>query len=173
MRWFVALAAMSLSVPASSEILYARPDGDTPTTRFLWADQVITTGVPLAEAINVARGVNGSRPLELRLLRRSDTQETSYSLDLGSTASALRWHGSETNRLVVRGQVDRSGSVPRALTTVVGQGSLKQILCEPHGVDLCAAAPPDGPRDRRQDLLDYLSGELDLEGAAATPAAMP
>ena len=166
---FLALCFLLVAAPARSETVYARPDGNPATDSFLWADNVITNSVPLAEAISLARTTNGSRPLEIRLLRRSDTQETSYSLDLGSTASALRWQGSDSNRLVIRGQVDRSGSVPRALTTIVGQGSLKQILCEPHGVDLCAAAPPDGPRDRRQDLLDYLSGELQPEGGAATP----
>ena len=169
MRCLVALAAILFSVPAGAEILYARPDGDPSTARYLWADEVVTTSVPLAEAINVARTLNGSRPLELRLLRRGDARETPYTLNLGSTGSALGWRGSEANRLTIRGQVDRSGSVPRALTTIVGQGSLKQILCEPHGVDLCASAPPDGPRDQRQDLLDYLSGELDLEGVASTP----
>src|SRR5215212_3246487 len=104
MRWFLALAAISFSVPASSEILYARPDGDPSTTRFLWADEVITAGVPLAQAIAVARTANGSHPLEIRLLRRADRQETPYSLDLGSTGSALRWRGSETSRLTMRGQ---------------------------------------------------------------------
>jgi hypothetical protein len=55
----------------------------------------------------------------------------------------------------------------------VGERSLRQILCEPRGVDLCAAAAPDGPPDKRQDLLDYLSGELDEtvpgEGTARRP----
>ena len=39
----------------------------------------------------------------------------------------------------------------------------------PTASTLCAAAPPDGPRDQRQDLLDYLSGELDPEVGAPTP----
>ena len=109
--------------------------------------------VPLADAIALAKTANGSRPLEIRLLRRAETQETSYSVDLGSTGSALRWPGSEKNRLTIRGQVDRSGSLPRALTIILGKGSLRQIMCEPRGVDLCAASPPEGPMDRRQDLL--------------------
>jgi hypothetical protein len=163
------LCLLLAPVGASSETIYARPAEDPSTTRYLWADEVITDGVPLAEAITLARTVNGSRPLEIRLLRRADTHETTYSLNLGSTGSALRWRGSETNRLTVRGQVDRTGDAPRALTTIVGQGSLRRILCEPHGIDLCAAAPPDGPKDRRQDLLDYLSGELDPEVQAASP----
>ena len=117
--------------------------------------------VPLADAIALAKTVNGSRPLEIRLLRRAETQETSYSVDLGSTGSALRWLGSERNGLIIRGQVDRSGSLPRALTIILGKGSLRQILCEPQGVDLCAASPPEGPIDRRRDLLDYLAGELE------------
>ena len=168
--FLIAIVATLLSVAAAkSEILYARPDGEESTARYLWADEEVTNGVRLAEAMAVARTANGSRPLEVRLLRRAEAPETSYTLNLGSTRKALRWRGSEARRLVIRGQVDRSGSAPRALTTMVGQGSLRQILCEPPGINLCAAAPPDGPRDRRQDLLDYLSGELDPEVDAANP----
>ena len=124
MRFLAALAfwVMLVPAPASSEIIYARPDGDPSTARYLWADEVITNGVPLADAIALAKTANGSRPLEIRLLRRAETQETSYSVDLGSTGSALRWRGSEKNRLIIRGQVDRSGSLPRALTIIVGRG---------------------------------------------------
>ena len=169
-RYLIAIVATFLSAAAAkSEIIYARPDGDDSTAHYLWTDEEVTNGVPLAEAIAIARAANGSRPLELRLLRRAGTPETPYTLNLGSTGKALRWRGSATSRLVIRGQVDRSASVPRAFTTIVGEGSLRQILCEPHGIDLCAAAPPDGPRDRRQDLLDYLSGELDPEVGAASP----
>src|SRR3954469_10068335 len=101
MRCFVALAAILLSVPASAEILYARPDGDPSTTRYLWADEVVTTSVPLAQAIAAAKTINGSRSLEIRLLGRQDARETLYSVDLGSTGSALRWQGSEGNRLII------------------------------------------------------------------------
>ena len=152
-----------LLAPASAgaEILYARPDGDAASGPYLWADEAVTDAIPLKEAVAVARSAGGTRSLEIRLLRRPGTEETTYSLDLGSTGAALRWRGSAANKLTLRGQVDRSGSSPRPLTTIVGERSLRQILCEPHGVDLCAAAAPDGPPDKRQDLLDYLSGELD------------
>lgn len=170
MRCLFALAAILFSVPADSEILYARPDGDPSTTRYLWANEVITDSVALGEAIAIARTANGSRSLEIRLLRQAESPETPYTLDLGSTGAALRWTGSETNKLTIRGQVDTSGAVTRGLTIIVGRRSLRDILCEPHGVDLCAAVPPDGPKDKRQDLLDYLSGELneDKNGAPAT-----
>jgi hypothetical protein len=161
------LLLLLTTVSAHSEILYAHPDGDAGSVTYLWEDEVVEDAVGLSEAVAVARMAGGSRPLEIRLLRRSGTDETAYLLDLGTTGSALRWQGSESNRLTIRGQVDRSGTRPRALTIIVGKGSLRQILCEPHGIDLCAATPPNGPRDRRQDLLDYLSGELEPEVRAS------
>ena len=154
-------------ISAGSEVLYARPDGDAASGPYLWVDEAVTDGIPLQDAVAVARLAGGTRSLEIRLLRRPGTEETTYSLDLGSTGAALRWRGSEANKLTLRGQVDRSGSSPRPLTTIVGERSLRQILCEPDGVDLCAVAAPDGPPDKRQDLLDYLTGELDDNGAAA------
>ena len=82
---------------------------------------------------------DGAGALEIRLLRRGDRRETVYQLNLGSTGSALRWHGSESNTLSIRGQIDRSDSEPRALTTVLGGKSLRKTLCEPHG---STCAPP-------------------------------
>ena len=165
-----------LLAPASAdaEILYARPDAAAGSGPYLWADEGVTDAIPLTEAVVVARSAGGTRPLEIRLLRRPGTEETTYSLDLGSTGAALHWRGSEANKLTFRGQVDRSGISPRALTTIVGERPLRQILCEPHGVDLCARPVSDGPPDKRQDLLDYLSGELDetvidKAGTARTP----
>ncbi|HEY0493700.1 MAG TPA: hypothetical protein VGD57_09560, partial [Candidatus Dormibacteraeota bacterium] len=154
-----------------SAILYARPDGDPASDAYLWQDEEVTQSVPLAEAIAAARANDGAGPLEIRLLRRKDRPETVFQLDLGSTGSALRWHGSESNTLSIRGQTDRSGSVPRPLTTVLGRRSLRDILCEPHGLDLCAASSQSGPTDRREDLLDYLAGELDQrdDGTRVSP----
>jgi hypothetical protein len=169
MGCFLALVAILFSVPALSEVLYALPDGDAPSGPYLWMDQAITDGIPLKEAVSALRLAGGERTLEIRLLRRSGTEETTYSLDVGSTGSAIRWGGCAANKLTLRGQVDRSGGSPRPLTTIVGERSLRQILCEPHGADLCAAAAPDGPPDKRQDLLDHLSGELDEGGSARSP----
>ncbi len=44
MRFLAALAfwVMLVPAPASSEIIYAHPDGDPSTARYLWADEVIT-----------------------------------------------------------------------------------------------------------------------------------
>ena len=165
----VMLITMSITTSVRSEIVYARPDQE-PNSTYLWAGEVVTTSVPVADAIATARSAKGSRPLEIRLLRRADTHETTYSLNLGSTELAIRWDGSETTRLTLRGQVDRSGPVPRALTTIVGPKSLRETLCAPHGADLCAPLPPDGAKDKRQDLLDYLAGELEGETAAERPA---
>ncbi|ACA15784.1 hypothetical protein M446_1261 [Methylobacterium sp. 4-46] len=160
--------------PAGSEILYARPDGDQSTSGYLWAGEIITDSVPLQDAVAAARAAAGSRPLEIRLLRRSGLEETQYSLNLGKTGLAIRWRGTEANRLTIRGQVDRSGGTPRALTTIVGQRSLREILCKPHDVDLCSGPPPDGPKPdgptgKRQDLLEYLSRELEPEAGVTMP----
>ena len=105
-------------------------------------EEAVRDAIPLTEAVVVARSAGGTRPLEIRLLRRPGTEETTYSLDLGSTGAAIHWRGSEANKLTLRGQVDRSGISPRALTTIVGERPLRQILCEPHDVDLCAARCP-------------------------------
>ena len=84
--FLIAIVATLLPVAAAkSEILYARPDGEESTARYLWADEEVTNGVRLAEAMAVARTANGSRPLEVRLLRRAEAPETSYTLNLGST----------------------------------------------------------------------------------------
>jgi hypothetical protein len=168
------LVCLLLAPPsAGSEVLYARPDGDVASGPYFWVDEAVTNVITLREAVAEARSASGTRPLEIRLLRRPGTGETTYSLDLGSTGAALRWRGSAANKLTLRGQVDRSGSSPRALTTIVGERSLQKVLCEPHGADLCAAAAPVGPPDKRQDLLDYLSGELDETGATATSPDIP
>ena len=165
MRFLTAvLLLMLVSAPANSEIIYVHPDGDPSTSRYLWGDVVITNGIPVAEAIAVARSANGSRPLEIRLLRRAEAPETSYTVHLASTQAALRWPGSEENRLVIRGQVDRSGPEPRPLTVIIGEGSLRQVLCEPQGFDICVAAP-QGDRNKRRDLLDFLSDEFETRNA--------
>lgn len=163
----LAVCALLASAPASSEVLYARPDGTAASAPYRWADQVVTGSIPLSEAIDIARATDGARSLEIRLVHRADMRETTYTLDLGSVRSALRWHGSDSHRLTIRGQTEGAGAGRRALTTIVGQRSLRETLCAPNGFDLCAAAIQD-PSDRRQDLLDYLAQES--EGREAAPA---
>lgn len=174
MRWLIALAVCSIlaSASAKSEILYARPDQAPAGATYSWGNTVIPHAIPLTDAIRIARAANGSRALEIRLLHQADARETLYSVDLRTIRSALTWQGTDASKLVIRGQIDRSAIRPRALTTVVG-GSLRAILCEPGGVDLCAAAPTDHSNDLRQDLLDYLTDELDkretMESEHSTP----
>src|SRR5215207_8907560 len=150
LRGLFLICLLLTSASARSEILYARPDGDAASGPYFWADKAVTDAIPLKEAVALARSAGGTRSLEIRLLRRPGTEQTTYSLDLGSTGAAIRWRGSTANKLTLRGQVDRSGSSPRPLTTIVGQQSLREILCEPHGADLCARPLPDSPPDRRQ-----------------------
>src|SRR5262249_12063712 len=80
--------------------------------------------------------------------------------------SALRWHGSKTSTLVIRGQVDRSGPVPRPLTTLVGQ-PLSEMLCRPEGVDLCHPSLRLAASGRPQDPIDGLANALDHANAIA------
>ena len=162
-----AIYALLASAPASSEVLYARPEGTAASAPYRWADEVVTRSIPLSEAIGIARAADGTRALEIRLLHRADMWETIYTLDLGSVRSALRWHGSDSRRLTIRGQTDASGAHRRALTIIVGQRSLRETLCAPNGFDLCAAGTQHAA-DRREDLLDYLAREL--EGHEAVPA---
>jgi hypothetical protein len=162
MRTMKALAvlALFLPAPAGAEILYARPDADTAGATYRWEQNVITDGISFTDAIGAAKAIGGSRPLEIRLLRRAGTEETLYSIDLRTSQLALRWYGSEENRLFIRGQVDRSQPVPRPLTTLVG-GRLSDMLCRPEGVDLCHPSLMVAAMDAPQDPIDGLANALE------------
>ena len=62
----------------------------------------------------------------IRLLQAADASETVYSVSLSTFESALRWHGSENARLTIRGQVNQTGQIPRALTVFVGVPCLER-----------------------------------------------
>ena len=115
----LALSGALLFSPAKAEILYVRPDNGSPTTQYRWHDEVIRDSISVKTAIAVAKTANGSRPIEMRLLRQEGADETFYSVDLSSYRSALRWNGSADNKLIIRGQVDRTGLFPRASTIMV------------------------------------------------------
>lgn len=174
MRVLIPLAVCSLlaSASARSEIIYARPDVSPPDAAYRWGTDVVPGAMALAEALNIARAAGGARPIEIRLVHRAGTRETLYSVDLRTIQSALRWRGTETSKLIIRGQIDRSGALPRALTTIVGR-PLRTMLCEPHGFDVCAAPAPERATAARQDLLDYISGELEGHDLAGGGAAAP
>src|SRR6185295_6666982 len=131
MRSLIAFAAFGLLVtaPANSEILYARPDGDVTSSAYRWGDEIVLDPIPLKSAIDIAKAANGSRALEIRLLHQEGAQETIYSVDLSSLQSALRWQGSEDKRLLIRGQIEASGTDRRPLTWVVGR-PLSQTVCD-------------------------------------------
>jgi hypothetical protein len=155
-----AVCLLLASAHARAEILYARPDGDATNAAYRWGADLVTDAIPVTEAIKTAKEINGSRPLEIRLLHRAGAEETLYAIDIGTVQSALRWRGSERNKLVIRGQIDRSGAGLRRLTTLVGR-SLRETLCEPEGFDICSPHPAPGEREARQDMADYLAGELE------------
>ena len=136
----LALSGSLLYLPARAEVLYVRPDNGPPTAEFLWQDEVIRDPVSAKTAIAIVKTANGSRPIEIRLLRQKGADETFYSVDLSSYRSALRWRGTPDNRLTIRGQVDRTGQFPRASTIVLGQ-PLRQTMCKVGSVDFCYPLP--------------------------------
>src|SRR6476646_6980153 len=109
----LALSGLLLYSPARAEVLYVRPDDGPPKAEYLWHDEVIRDPVSARNAIGIAKTANGSRPIEIRLLRQKGADETFYSVDLGSYRSALNWRGTADSRLIIRGQVDRTGDFPR------------------------------------------------------------
>src|SRR5215218_2487046 len=116
------LAIMVLASPAAHcETLYARPDAAPAGHGYRWERQTVADSIALRDAIAIAKAANGTRPIEIRLLQHGDQPETVYSLQLSTLNSALRWKGSEQSRLVIRGQTDTSGTLPRPLTTIVGR----------------------------------------------------
>src|SRR3954468_15154559 len=175
MRSLIIVAALGVlgSTPGASEVLYARPDASPAGADYRWGNELVLDPIPLSAAIAVARGANGSRALEIRLLYAADASETIYSVALDSFQSALRWRGSENAKLVIRGQLDRSVAPARPLTTVVGR-SLTATICELDRIEVCAApsekaGPPE--RERRDGELQNLAEDLDR--SAATGADRP
>src|SRR3954463_7003817 len=169
MRSLIALTAISFAAfclfaaaPAHSDILYARPDGDPMSGAYRWGDEIVLDPIPFKSAIDIAKAANGSRALEIGLLHREGAQETVYSVDLSSFQSALRWQGSEDKRLLIRGQIEASGTDRRPLTWVVGR-PLSQTVCLVNGMDVCALPPQQSPTNEReawQDLLHELADEF-------------
>ena len=124
----IAAAIVLQSTSGHSEIVYARPDTEAVGAQYRWGNEVVLDAMPLKAALAIARSVNGSRALEIRLLHALGAQETVYSVDLGSLKAAPRWQGSEIAKLIIRGQLDGSAAPARALTTVVGR-SLTETIC--------------------------------------------
>ena len=106
----IAAAIVLQPTPGHSEILYARPDTEVAGAQYRWRNDVVPDAMPLKAALAVARSVNGARALEIRLLHASGTQETIYSVDLGSLQTAPRWQGSENAKLIIRGQLEGSAA---------------------------------------------------------------
>src|SRR5262245_25031954 len=167
------LGGALLHSPARADVLYVRPDNGLPTTQYRWHDEVIRDAVSVNSAIAIAKAAHGSRPIEIRLLRREGADETFYSVDLSTYRSALRWNGSADNKLVIRGQVDRSGVFPRAWVIIVGQ-PLSQTICKVGSLDLCYPPPdrvaaPSGVK--HQELADEVAAEMESRRAARQDAS--
>ena len=164
----LALGGLLFCSPATAEVLYVRPDNGSPTAEYRWHDEVIRDSISVNAAITLVKTANGSRPVEIRLLRQEGADETFYSVDLSSYRSALRWNGSADNKLIFRGQVDTSGAFPRASTILVGQ-PLRQTICKLGSIELCYPSPDLAMRDgdRHQELADEVAAEMDSRRAAA------
>ena len=159
----LAVATVLQPSPGLSEILYARPDAEIAGAQYRWGNDVVPDAMPLKAALAIARSVNGTRALEIRLLHASGARETLYSVDLGSLQTAPRWQGSENAKLVIRGQLEGSAAQRRALTTVVGR-SLTDTICDLDGKNFCAETreqerPSAG--EAREGMLDNLTEEMD------------
>ena len=169
----IAAAIVLQSTPGYSEILYARPDTAAADAQYRWGNEVVLDAMPLKEALAIARSVNGSRALEIRLLHALDAQETVYSVDLGSLQTAPRWQGSEIAKLIIRGQLDGPAAPARALTTVVGR-SLTETICDLDGKNFCAE-PREQERptvgDMREGLLNSVTEDLDRSGGSREQSA--
>jgi hypothetical protein len=138
----IAAAIVLQSTPGHSEILYARPDTEVVGAQYRWGNEVVLDAMPLKAALAIARSVNGSRALEIRVLHALGAlgaQETVYSVDLGSLQATPRWQGSENAKLIIRGQLDGSAAPVRALTTVVGR-ALTETICDPRGQEFLRGA---------------------------------
>jgi hypothetical protein len=163
----LALSGLLLYSPARAEVLYVRPDDGPPKAEYLWHDEVIRDPVSAKAAIGIVKTANGSRPIEIRLLRQKGADETFYSVDLSSYRSAMRWRGTPDNRLIIRGQVDTTGQFPRASTIVLGQ-PLRQTMCKVGSIDFCYPVPnrpAAGNGERHQDLGDEVAAEMDRRRA--------
>src|SRR4051794_9111533 len=169
MRSLIIVAALGVlgSTPGASEVLYARPDASPAGAEYRWGNELVLDSIPLSAAIAIARGANGSRALEIRLLYAAAASETIYSVALDSFQSALRWHGSANAKLVIRGQLDRSAAPARPLTTVLGR-SLTATICELDRINVCAAPSEEAsPREResRDGELQNLAEAFDRSAA--------
>src|ERR1700704_3821155 len=97
----LALAVLLLPSRAGAEIIYARPDTDDAGAKYLWQQEIITDAISFKDAVAAAKGIDGSRRVEIRLLHRAGSDETRYSVAPASKRSALQWHGSDANQLVI------------------------------------------------------------------------
>jgi hypothetical protein len=171
---FLAVSLSLLYSPARGEVLYVRPDDGSPTGQYRWHDEIIRDPISVKTAIAVAKTANGSRPIEIRLLREEGADETFYSVDLSTYRSALRWNGTADNKLTVRGQVDRSGVFPaRPSTILVGQ-PLRQTICKLGSIDLCYPPPDRSAKangERHQELADEVAAEMEKRSDARSEAS--
>jgi hypothetical protein len=172
----IAAAIVLQSTPGHSEILYARPDTEVVGAQYRWGNEVVLDAMPLKAALAIARSVNGSRALEIRVLHALGAlgaQETVYSVDLGSLQATPRWQGSENAKLIIRGQLDGSAAPVRALTTVVGR-ALTETICDLEGKNFCAE-PREQERpsvgDMREGLLNSVTEDLDRSGGSREQSA--
>src|SRR4051794_41902523 len=66
------------TAPASSEILYARPDARAADTRYRWGDEIVRDSLPLAAALAVVKAANGAGPVEIRAFPAAGGSATGF-----------------------------------------------------------------------------------------------
>jgi hypothetical protein len=117
MRIPIILAAATVLQPSPglSEILNACPDAEVAGAQDRWGNDVVPDAMPLKAALAIARSINGTKALEIRLLHASGAPETLYSVDLGSVQTAPKWQGSENAKLIIRWQLEGPAAQRRHL----------------------------------------------------------
>jgi hypothetical protein len=79
MRIPIILAAATVLQPSPglSEILNACPDAEVAGAQDRWGNDVVPDAMPLKAALAIARSINGTKALEIRLLHASGAREPS------------------------------------------------------------------------------------------------
>ena len=66
----LALSVALLDSPARAQVLYLLPDNGPATAQYCWHDEVIRDPISAKAAIAIVKTADGSRPIEIRLLRQ-------------------------------------------------------------------------------------------------------
>ena len=128
-----ALLSLVSAASGQSRIFYANPDDAPARSAYLWNGSPVPSK-KLHEVLIEASKLEATSPIEIRLTVQDGVVETIYRVpNAGSNPAFISiegWRGSPNAQLIIRGQVNRTGPKPQALTTIEGR-SLGTTLCSP------------------------------------------